>query len=809
MNSITKELEDNSLSAAQGRQTLGVSFKHLRIRSRDFVSRKALAAGCRTKDRIIGKPLLDEPAATALPLNILKKTELWQIQLRLFIVLVGCAVGSICQAQESPANQRTELGVRQKLVQRKMVELEAKFTIVAERIREKDAKRADLLIKTYQQSKELSLTKKMDEVSDLLNEQKYDEADKELNEVVEILESLIRMLTNEKEKTVSAQEEIAMLEAFKKNVQQQLQQQRKQTRATEQAANKDKAGEKTGAQIKALNKLIEAQKKIVKETGENQDANLKALDKIADKQFEVRKQTEQLKRNISGEQKNLNPDGSFKDSPPKDSSNSDSPPSESDESENSLPHPPQPDRKTLEELQRSQDKLTKALEELQKANADLEAAKPSEGDQAEDSRPQPDQQALQEAAERQQRAQEKMTKAMEELRKKTAEIGKAKPSEGGQSQSTPPPPPQPGQQALEESAKSQQRAEEKLGSGKPTDAKRQQEKALDELEKALAELEKEKRRIESLPPEILDQLAKEQRRNRDKTMDIVKAMEKAPKAKKSEDDAGGQGQKPKQPGQEKMEQAGNAQKNAADDMQQSNPEEAQEEQKQAEKKMEEALEEIEDRLSQLREETNEEKLARLESRFREMLERQNIASLMTIEIEDKRSNLGQIRLRDELLILRMATEELEIRELGQQVYDLLLEDGTSIVFPEVVQELRDELATAADLLQSQRTDQYTQLIQKEIETTIQDLLDALKKAKQEAKSGGGGGGGGGKQPLLKKSAELKILRMRQRRLNRRTKKLEIMREQPAMADVVEKEISDAATMQKKILEMTDNILKKQ
>jgi len=51
--------------------------------------------------------------------------------------------------------------------------------------------------------------------------------------------------------------------------------------------------------------------------------------------------------------------------------------------------------------------------------------------------------------------------------------------------------------------------------------------------------------------------------------------------------------------------------------------------------------------------------------------------------------------------------------------------------------------------------------------------------------------------------------MRQRRLNRRTKKLEIMREQPAMADVVEKEISDAAKMQKKILDMTDNILKKQ
>ena len=725
------------------------------------------------------------------------------------IIVAGFAFCSMGSAQETANDPRTELGVRQKLVQRKMVELEAKFTIVAERIREKDEKRADLLIKTYQQSKELSLTKKMDEVSALLNAEKYDEADQELNEVVEILESLIRMLTNEKDKEVSAKEEIAMLEEFKKNVEEQLQQQRKQTRETEQAANKEKAGQQLGAQIKALNKLIEAQKQIVKETGENQGSNLKELDKIADKQFEVRKQTEALKKNISGEQKNLNPDGSFSDTPPKDASKSESSPSEKEQAKDNPPQTPLPDQKTLEELKRAQDELAKAMQEVEKANAEIEAAKPSEKDQAKDNPSQPDQKALDKAAELQKRADEKLNKMVEILKKVEGQM-KGKPSEGGQSQSSPPKPPQPGQKALEESAKSQQRAEEKLGSGKPADAKRQQEQALDELEKALSELEKEKRRIESLPPEILEQLAKEQRRNRDKTMDIVKAMEKAPKAKKSDEGGEGQQQPPKQPGQEKMQQAGDDQKQAADDMQQNDSESAQEKQKQAEEKMEQALEEIEDRLSQLREETNEEKLARLEARFRQMLERQNVASIMTIEIEDKRFNLGQIRLRDQLLILRLATEELEIRELAQQAYDLLLEDGTSIVFPEVVQDLRADLESAAGLLQSERTDQYTQLVQKEVEITIQDLLDALKEAKQDGKKGGGGGGGGGgKQPLLKKSAELKILRMRQRRLNRRTKKLEIMREQPAMAEAVDKEITDAAAMQKKILEMTDNILKKQ
>ena len=352
-----------------------------------------------------------------------------------------------------------------------------------------------------------------------------------------------------------------------------------------------------------------------------------------------------------------------------------------------------------------------------------------------------------------------------------------------------------------------------MGSGKPADAKRQQEQALEEMENALAELEKEKRRVESLPPEVLEQLAKEQRRSRDKSLDLIEEMKQAPKGKQDgEQPNGGQAdqQEQKQPGQQQMSEAEQAQNQAAENMEQGDSDQAQENQKQAEKKMKEALEEIEDRLSQLREETNEEKLARLEARFQEMFDRQQTASAMTIEIEDKRANLGRLRHRDQLLILRLATEELDIRELAQQAYDVLLEDGTSIVFPEVVQDMRADLETSATMLQSDKTDQYTQLVQKEIETAILDLLDALKEAQKKKDGGGGGGGGGqgGKKPLLKQSAELKILRMRQSRLNRRTRKLEALQEQPGMKATIDAEINEAAKMQKKILDMTDNIMKK-
>ena len=64
-------------------------------------------------------------------------------------------------AQEDAEKQKSELAVRQRQVERKMVELEARFTAAAERIRAKDPKRADRLIKTYQKSKEQSLSKKM------------------------------------------------------------------------------------------------------------------------------------------------------------------------------------------------------------------------------------------------------------------------------------------------------------------------------------------------------------------------------------------------------------------------------------------------------------------------------------------------------------------------------------------------------------------------------------------------------------------------------------------------------------------------
>ena len=74
-----------------------------------------------------------------------------------------------------------------------------------------------------------------------------------------------------------------------------------------------------------------------------------------------------------------------------------------------------------------------------------------------------------------------------------------------------------------------------------------------------------------------------------------------------------------------------------------------------------------------------------------MLERQRTTSAMTMEIQDRRSVLEGLQHRDQLVLLRLANNEVEINESAQQAYDLLLEDGTSVVFPEVVADLQLEL----------------------------------------------------------------------------------------------------------------------
>jgi hypothetical protein len=124
----------------------------------------------------------------------------------------------------------------------------------------------------------------------------------------------------------------------------------------------------------------------------------------------------------------------------------------------------------------------------------------------------------------------------------------------------------------------------------------------------------------------------------------------------------------------------------------------------------------------------------------------------------------------------------------------------------MVTDICDQLVRVSEMLNEPRTDQLTQMVQRDIEASLQELLEALAESKQQS-GGGGGGGGGGDQPLLKKSAELKMLKARQVRINRQTRQLDRIRSesggQPDPA--IQTELNNAARQQETLVELAEEI----
>jgi hypothetical protein len=146
--------------------------------------------------------------------------------------------------------------------------------------------------------------------------------------------------------------------------------------------------------------------------------------------------------------------------------------------------------------------------------------------------------------------------------------------------------------------------------------------------------------------------------------------------------------------------------------------------------------------------------------------------------------------------------------MAQQALQLIEEDGTSVSFPIVVANMRDQLNQVASLLEQQSTGADTQTLQKEIEKTLEELIEAL----QIAKKGGGGSGGGKpgncKPCLLPNTAELKLLRALQLRVNRRTMEVEKARVEGPLVEVRKAETGRLSKLQGEIAGMVQEIIER-
>lgn len=231
-----------------------------------------------------------------------------------------------------------------------------------------------------------------------------------------------------------------------------------------------------------------------------------------------------------------------------------------------------------------------------------------------------------------------------------------------------------------------------------------------------------------------------------------------------------------QQSKKKIEEAGYEQKAASENIKKGDNKEASGKQGKAIKDLEDAKKRLEKLLQQLREEEIERVLAALENRCVKMLEMQKQVLIGTEDTDksvlknaDKKPNRD-----NKLAALALADKQKEIVQECNKCITILESEGSAVAFPEVFQQIRQDMIHVQKRLELTDVAGVTQGIERDIIDTLKEMIDALKKAQEDnkdskpGKSGKAGKGGQGDKKLLELIQELKMVRSLQKRVNDRT-----------------------------------------
>jgi hypothetical protein len=233
-------------------------------------------------------------------------------------------------------------------------------------------------------------------------------------------------------------------------------------------------------------------------------------------------------------------------------------------------------------------------------------------------------------------------------------------------------------------------------------------------------------------------------------------------------------------------------------------------QRQALRALEQAKAELERILRQLREEELERTLTQLVARFRKMLESQVQVYEGTVRLAEvpqaKRDH------DDEIDAARLSRQELQIVQDAEKALLLLREEGSSVAFPEVIEQTRDDMRKVAMLLAALRFDLITQGLELDIIAALEETIAALEKAikdlqKQRTPPGQMPSAGQPSElPLVDKLAELKMIRALQMRIYKRTQSYGkmIQGEQAETPELLEA-LEDLAKRQERVYQATADL----
>lgn len=437
------------------------------------------------------------------------------------------------------------------------------------------------------------------------------------------------------------------------------------------------------------------------------------------------------------------------------------------------------------------DNLAAAVAQLEKLAAEQQALSAKTAKPGED---------MPAAAERQAELQAETESLADELRESQAE-GNPSDADGAMGEAA---------SDMEKAAEAMESAAQQLRQNNPDQARPPQDEAQQQLAEALKKLKDKMQRDvaqrkESAP---LQKQSDEQKKITDKTRSLGQKMKESSEGQQGgepgeqgeqgqegqQGEQGQQGEKGQQgqqgeqqkgdeaegdaneqtPGSERVEEAVPFQEEAEQQLDAQDPNKAAEAQAKALEKLEEAQRELENKLEQLRKEQQEELLAALESRFKAMLARQLEVNKGT----DRLDELGATNWRraDQLELAELSQKQAWVGEEAEKALYILKEEGTTVVFPQVVEHVRDDAAEAGRLLAAANTSQGTRNIQASIAETLRELIEAIEKKQAENEENEGSQSGeqdpNQSQPLLPASAELKLLRSCQLRVNESTQQLE-------------------------------------
>ncbi len=345
-------------------------------------------------------------------------------------------------------------------------------------------------------------------------------------------------------------------------------------------------------------------------------------------------------------------------------------------------------------------------------------------------------------------------------------------------------------------------AEKGLGKGDKGKAVPHEEEAKKELERAykkLEELEKELKRLIKLPD--YDKLADKQEKTEGDTDDLLKKM------KGGSPQEGGQQGGEGTPGEGQVEQAKRAMQRAKRNLRQRSAKSAKSDEKEALDRLKKAQEELEEALRQLKEEQQLMLLDALERRLGRMLAKQIRITKDTIALNLRLKSAKKPARADVDKSKQLAEGERELEGEAHKMLEILREEGTTVVIPEVVNDLKEDFQTLDERLMKLQTAEYTQQIQRDIEETLRQLIKVIQEERERRQGGGGGGQDSGEgdpdENLLPTSAELKMLREMQVRVSRRTVLYEKMKQHDeTLATKRSKERDRIAKKQKSVGSLT-------